>query len=318
MMKLNKRTIWRFALGLVLLSVAAVVGGSAYLLNFALAPQHRTVDEALERLYKRHAYVRPWVDSLKAAGAIHDTMVVINGTRLHASYIPASVPGNKVALLIHGYKDCNAMMLHVGYIYYHNGYNLLLPDLYAHGQSEGNHIRMGWLDRLDVMKWMDIANEKFRGDSAATQMVVHGISMGAATAMCVSGMPQPAYVKCYVADCGYTSVHDEFKHELKAMYGLPAFPILNVASLMCEAKYGWNFEEASPVEQVKHCHLPMLVIHGTADDFVPTSMARPIYEAKPQPKALYLAEGSAHALSLADHREAYTRQVTEFTGRYIK
>ena len=94
--------------------LVVVLAGSAYLLNFALSPQHRSVDEALARLYKHHAYVRPWVDSLKAVSAIHDTMVVINGTRLHAAYIPAPRTSHKVAFLIHGYKDCYAMMLHVG------------------------------------------------------------------------------------------------------------------------------------------------------------------------------------------------------------
>ena len=318
MIRFRIRKIWTWALSLMVVLLVVVLAGSAYLLNFALSPQHRSVDEALARLYKHHAYVRPWVDSLKAVSAIHDTMVVINGTRLHAAYIPAPRTSHKVAFLIHGYKDCYAMMLHVGYIYHHLGYNLFLPDLYAHGESEGNHIRMGWLDRLDVMQWAHIANAKFRGDSTSTQMVVHGISMGAATAMCLSGMPQPPFVKCYVEDCGFTSVHDEFEHELKQMYGLPAFPILNVGSAMCKMKYGWNFEEASPIQQVKKSHLPMLVIHGTADDFVPTWMAQPIYDAKPSPKQIYMAPGSAHARSLADHREAYTRIITQFTHTYIK
>lgn len=302
----------------VTLLAVALVGGSAYLLHFALTPYKRTQAEALNRLYKHSAYLRPWVDSLKTAGVMHDTVAEINGARLNAMYIYSPTRTNRVAVLIHGYKDCNAMMLQVGYIYWHLGYNLLLPDLYAHGKSEGDHIRMGWLDRLDVMKWMEIANEKFRADSASTQMVVHGISMGAATAMCVSGEKLPAYVKCFVEDCGYTSVHDEFAHELKDMFGLPSFPLLNIASVMCEWKYGWNFEEASPLSQVKKCHLPMLVIHGTDDDFVPTSMARPIYDAKPQPKQLYMAQGSAHARSLADHRDEYTRRVRQFTERYIK
>ncbi|MDY5901975.1 MAG: alpha/beta hydrolase, partial [Sodaliphilus sp.] len=83
-------------------------------------------------------------------------------------------------------------------------------------------------------------------------------------------------------------------------------------------KYGWDFEEASPLNQVKKCRLPMLVIHGTNDDFVPTAMAQPIYDAKPQPKALYMAQGSAHARSLSDHRQEYTAKVRQFTEKYIK
>lgn len=312
-----KKKLYITASVVVLLVAATLVGGSLYLLNFALTPYHRSEAEALERLYRHSPYLRPWVDSLSASGAMHDTTVEINGSRLNAMYICSPVRTNRVAVLIHGYKDCNAMMLQVGYIYYHMGYNLLLPDLYAHGKSAGDHIRMGWLDRLDVMKWMDIADKKFRADSSSTQMVVHGISMGAATTMCISGERVPPYVKCFVEDCGYTSVHDEFEHELKDMFGLPPFPLLNMASAMCEWRYGWNFEEASPLEQVKKCRLPMLVIHGTSDDFVPTWMARPIYEAKPQPKELYMAEGSAHARSLSDHRQQYTQVVKWFVSRYI-
>ncbi len=66
---------------------------------------------------------------------------------------------------------------------------------------------MGWKDRFDVLRWMDIANDIFGGD---TRMVVHGISMGAATTMMVSGEEQQPYVKCFVEDCGYTSVRDQF------------------------------------------------------------------------------------------------------------
>ena len=76
-------------------------------------------------------------------------------------------------------------MLMIGYLYNHDlRYNVLLPDLHYHGRSEGRAIRMGWLDRLDVLRWMEAADTLFGGN---TQMVVHGISMGAATTMMVAG-----------------------------------------------------------------------------------------------------------------------------------
>lgn len=75
----------------------------------------------------------------------------------------------------------------IGYLYNHDlGYNILLPDLHYHGQSEGRAIRMGWLDRFDLLHWMEVADGIFGGD---TRMVVHGISMGAATTMMASGEP---------------------------------------------------------------------------------------------------------------------------------
>lgn len=103
---------------------------------------------------------------------------------------------------------------------------------------------------------MNITNSIF-GDS--TQMVVHGISMGGATTMMVSGEEQQPFVKCFVEDCGYTSVWDEFSHELKSSFGLPPFPLMYTTSWLCEKKYGWNFKEASSLKQVAKCQLPDVV-----------------------------------------------------------
>ena len=155
-------------------------------------------------------------------------------------------------MVVHGYQVRSEGMLHIAYLYNHDmGYNVLLPDLYGHGESEGDHIQMGWKDRWDVIRWSEIANEIFRvkgeGQRAKgedrraknTRQVIHGISMGAATTMAVSGEKTPDYVKCFVEDCGYTSVWDEFSAQLKDQFGLPAFPLMNSSSALCQHRYGW-------------------------------------------------------------------------------
>lgn len=288
------------------------------MVNYALNADHLNEKEAFQSLFEYHPDTRPWVDSLKAAGAFRDTFAVINGHRLHATLVNAPRPTNKVAVLIHGYKNSWVMMLAYGHIYHEQlGYNLLLPDLYGHGRSEGDHINMGWLDRKDVIDWLPIADAAFKGDSTATQMVLHGVSMGAATVMAMSGEELPPDVKCIVEDCGYTGVFDQFKHNLKDEFGLPSFPLLNAASLVCRMKYDWSFSEASMLEQVRKCRLPMLFIHGNNDDFVPTAMVNDLYAAKPQPKECYMGKGSAHAMTLSDHRDEYASTVVNFCNRYI-
>ena len=183
----------------------------------------------------------------------------------------------------------------IGYLYNKKlDFNILLPDLRDTGLSGGNAIQMGWLDRKDVTQWMEVANRIY-GDS--TSMVVHGISMGAATTMMVSGEPQPDYVKCFVEDCGYTSVWDQFSKELKAQFGLPQFPLMYTADWLCQLEYRWGFKEASALKQVARCHLPMFFIHGDKDDYVPTWMVYKLYEAKPQPKALWIVPEADHAHS---------------------
>lgn len=296
---------------------AACISGSMYLLHFALSSQRKTQREYI--IHLRHhspAVAIKWLSTVCKEKALRDTFAVVNGHRMHALYINAPKPTPKTAVLVHGYKDCSIDMLHIAYIYNGvMGYNVLLPDLYGHGKSEGDHINMGWLDRLDVMRWMDIANRKWGGN---TQMVVHGISMGAATTMCVSGEKLPAYVKCFVEDCGYTSVSDEFAKQIKDQFNLPPFPLINVASGICKMRYGWSFDEASPLKQVAKCKLPMLLIHGNKDDFVPYSMLMPLFKAKPRPKEIYIARGSRHARAFRDHPDEYIAKVRGFVEQYIK
>ena len=308
---------------ITLLAIAALlVGAGYYMLGYALKPEgletrSRDIPGSYTYLYEDYPELQPWVDSLRTANALRDTLVRSErGEHLHALYVRAARPTDRTAVIVHGYTDNAVRMLPIGYLYSRQlGYNILLPDLHAHGLSEGDAVQMGWLDRLDILQWMDTANRLF-GDS--TRMVVHGISMGAATTMMVSGETLPPYVKCFVEDCGYTSVWDEFRGELKNQFGLPAFPLLDVASWLCGLKYDWTFREASALEQVKRCALPMLFIHGDADTFVPTWMVHPLYEAKPGPKELWLVPGAAHAVSYKENKAEYTCRVQDFVSKYIR
>lgn len=313
------KKLFRALLVALAVVVVAVAGGSLYLLSYSLRPE-RTIraknTASYEYMYAEYPFLRPWVDSLERAGALHDTVIRrADGVRLHALYAAAPHSTDRTAVIVHGYTDNAVRMLMIGYLYNHDlGYNILLPDLCYHGRSEGCAIQMGWKDRLDVLRWTEIADSLFGGH---TRQVVHGISMGAATTMMLSGEELPSCVKCFVEDCGYTSVRDQFAKELRGQFGLPAFPLLDVASWLCGLKYGWTFGEASSLKQVARCDRPMFFIHGDADDYVPTAMVYPLYEAKPGEKELWVVPGAAHALSYRDNRAEYTRRVGEFVGRYI-
>lgn len=315
-----KRSIRYSLAGLLIVVVATLIGGSYYMLGYSLAPQDnkgKDIPGSYEYMHDEYPFITPWLDSLQVTGALRDTSIISpEGVRLHAIYATAATPTDKTAVIVHGYTDNAVRMLMIGYLYNNDlGYNILLPDLRDNGESEGAAIQMGWKDRLDVLRWMNIANDIFGKN---TQMVVHGISMGAATTMMVSGEPQQSFVKCFVEDCGYTSVWDEFSFQLKAMFGLPEFPLMYTTSWLCRAKYGWNFREASSVEQVKKCNLPMLFIHGDADTYVPTRMVYPLYEAKSEPKELWIVPGATHAMSYRDHPQKYTERVRKFVEKYIR
>ncbi|MBP1617012.1 MAG: Alpha/beta hydrolase family protein [Bacteroidetes bacterium] len=298
-------------------SVLLIVG-SVFMLDFSLKSNVKPTDEADAYAYLfKHEYLRQWVDSLRSAHALRDTFIVASdGTKLHAMYIQSPSPHfDKSALVIHGYTNNSIRMLMIGYLYNKGmGYNVLLPDLRAHGKSEGKYIQMGWKDRLDILRWIDVVKSRF-GDS--TKVVIHGISMGAATTMMTSGAKLQGNVKCFVEDCGYTSVWDEFAYKLKKEYHLPAFPLLYTTSFYANLKLGWNFKEASPLDQIKKCKLPMFFIHGGDDTYVPTSMVYKLYEAKKGIKRIWVIPGVTHAQAYWDHTAEYTTKVKSFVSQYI-
>ena len=311
-----------FNIGIVsvlILILLGSIGGGFYMIDYALRPANENIDQeaTMEYMCKSYPQIRPWLDSLKHHDVLCDTFITApDGVKMHAYYVHASKPTSKTAVIVHGYTDCAVRMFHIGYLYNHSlDYNIIVPDLRFSGLTEGEAIQMGWLDRKDVMQWIDLAPAIF-GDSIQT--VVHGISMGAATTMMTSGESLPPYVKCFVEDCGYTSVWDQFEKELKEQFGLPAFPLLHVSSWICQLKLGWNFQEASAVKQVAKCKLPMFFIHGDADKYVPTYMVHKVFAAKSEPKDLWIVPNTEHAVAYQNFPEEYTVRVRKFVGEYIK
>lgn len=322
-----KKKITISVVAILLLLAAGFVGGSFYLLHYALAPKPgRThVAEKYRSMYKDYPDMRPWIDSLRRAKALrHAYITTPEGLRLHALYVPNPRANGRTAIVVHGYTDSSIGMLPLSRIYSrYMGYNILLPDLPAHGLSQGDHIQMGWADRLAVIQWLPVAERLFRVPGHKSQMVVHGVSMGAATTMNVSGEKCPPYVRCFVEDCGYTSAWDEFAYKLKDQFHLPAFPLLYGASALCKIKYGWSFKEASPLKQLARRHTPMMFIHGTNDNYVPSPMVLPLYNANEKdPRGrfneIWITKGCAHANSYHDYPEEYARRVKAFVTQYVK
>ena len=315
---MKKKTLLGIGISIVILA-AILWAASIFMLNFSLSPKHegKDLEGSWNYMFENYPELKTWKDSLDQTNALKDTFIYApDKARLHAYYIAASTPTSKTAVIVHGYTDNAIRMMMIGYLYNRSlGYNILLPDLRNSGLSGGEAFQMGWLDRKDVLQWMDVAHHIY-GDS--TQMVVHGISMGGATTMMVSGEELPDYVKCFIDDCGYTSVWDQFKKELKEDFGLPAFPLMHTTSLLCDWVYDWNFREASALEQVKKCHLPMLFIHGEKDEYVPTRMVYELYNAKTEPKELWVVPNADHATSYKLNKEIYTQKVKQFIDKYIQ
>ncbi len=310
-----------FTAAAIALAAVALSGCAAgkFMSSFALQPTPHGIDD-IERTRHKADSLLPgstaWYDSLKALDILKDT--VITGYRdfkVHACYVPAADPANAqgTAIVVHGYGDNHFVFLYLVRMYRDDfNYNVLFPDLQYHGYSEGDHIQMGWYDRFDIEKWIPVAHDIFKDDF----MVLHGVSMGGATVMMTSGDPLPDYVKCFVEDCGYSSVIMQFNNNRRQSFWFIPPDVLQSASLVTKKRHGWGFWEASSLKQLAKCDKPMLFIHGDADDFVPFSHLKRNYDAKKNGyKEMWVTPGARHAESFAKYPVEYKQHVSDFLAK---
>ncbi|MGM8365773.1 alpha/beta hydrolase [Virgibacillus sp. W0181] len=238
-----------------------------------------------------------------------------DGLTLQGYYLEAEVPTNKTVVFTHGYLGRGSDMGLYGQYYYEElGYNVFYADMRGHGKSEGDYIGFGWHDRLDLIDWLDVIIEKRGQDS---ELVMHGLSMGAATVLMASGEKLPDHVKAIVADSPYTSVYDLFAYQMKRMYHLPAFPILPSTSIVTKVRAGYSLTEASALDQVKKAEVPILYIHGNEDSFVPTNMAQTLYENTKSEKEIITIDGAGHGEGFVLNKEKYVNALSGFLEKYI-
>lgn len=237
--------------------------------------------------------------------------------RLHGYFIPAPQPGEtRTVVLFHGYS-VRALQMADYALYWRDtfGFNVLMPDARAHGLSQGRIAGMSWPERKDCQLWLNFLRERL-GPTAT--FALHGISMGGSTVLTAAG-EEPQDIKILIEDCGYSSVYEEFKHQLQRRLYLPSWPLLPFVSLLCKGFAGYTFKEASPIGMAKKIQLPILVIHGQADTFVPCAMGQQIYDALPSPdKELVLVPDAGHIESFAkDQTGAIRARIAQMVQQYM-
>ena len=252
--------------------------------------------------------IENWIDMTRTLPHQHFSITSHDGLTLRARYYECQA-GGPIEILFHGYRG-NAERDMSGGVErcFAMGRNALIVDHRASGKSDGHVITFGIRERKDCLQWIDFVIEHFGED---TKIIITGISMGAATVMMALGEELPKNVVCALADCGYTSPREIIRKVIRDMK-IPAFllyPFVRLGALW----FGhFDLEETSPMEAVKRARVPLILIHGEADDFVPCDMSRRLYEACASQKKFVGIPDAAHGLAFPVNKEAYLRALADF------
>ena len=235
-----------------------------------------------------------------------------DGLTLHARYYHRN-EGAPLAIGLHGYRSTSIRdFCGGGPLALDMGHNLLLIDQRAHGKSEGHAITFGVNERRDCLSWINWACERFGNN---TPIMLYGVSMGAATVLMVSGMDLPDNVRLGIADCPYSSPVAIISKVARDMH-YPARLMYPFVWLGARIFGGFNIAEMTAARAVANAKIPLMIIHGEGDDFVPSSMSDEAVTANPK-ITKYTFPDAGHALSYMYDTERYQRLVREFISKNI-
>ena len=221
--------------------------------------------------------------------------------------------GAPVKIIFHGYRSIALRDAAGGFGMARKlGMNVLAVDQRAHGNSEGHIITFGIWERRDCLSWIKYVNDRFGKE---TPIILSGLSMGAATVIMAAALPLPENVQCILADSPYSAPDEIIKKVCKDRKIPPAlaYPFIRLAARLLG---GFNLEQCSAISAAEVSPVPILLLHGNDDRFVPCSMSERINKTCGKATTLVTFQGAGHGLSYIVDPVGYEKAVFEFLKQF--
>ena len=307
-----------FYLILLFIIIAVVFGISYYAFRLTfLAPPHLDANHYyvpdFDQFDAVHEGIKKSVARMAARPYESINITSFDGSKLFARYYHVADDA-PVHIMFHGYKsssilDCSG----VSHFACQLGHNAIVVDQRSHGQSEGTVITFGVKERKDCLAWIEYAMKRFGND---VPIMLFGLSMGAATVLMVNDLKLPKNVKGIIADCPYSSPKEIIMKVAKEMH-FPPHVMLPFVWLGGRIFGHFNLFESSAIEAIKTSELPILILHGNADELVPCDMSQHMLLSGAKDIRLELFEGAGHGLSYIILPDKYEKTVVEFIQKCL-
>lgn len=199
----------------------------------------------------------------------------------------------------------------VGLSLIRQGYPVIMIDERAHWRSEGHTITFGMRERFDVLSWVKYACKRFGNDCP---IYLHGISMGGGTVLMASGQQLPDNIKGIIADCPFNDPEKIIRHVCKLVNLKPdlCWPFIKISALI----FGrFNINKTTAAKEAKNATVPIMIVHGEGDDFVPASMSGEVQKANPDLIEYHLIAEAGHGLAYYYDPQQYETLMNDFINK---
>lgn len=234
--------------------------------------------------------------------------------QLAAYFYPQEKVCNKTVVLTHGFGvDHNSLNI-FGQLFYKLGFNVLMPDNRASGQSDGKYMTFGFFEKNDLNKWIKKLNKTIPDQ----EVLLFGASMGAATELQAVTIELPDNVVAIIEDSSYTSALEIIKIHAAKKVGQLANFVVPMLSFYAKQRFGFDYKEVSALEALKQTDLPIMFVVGGEDNVVPPYMGQKLYDSYTGSKVLYENPQGIHIRSYNQNPEEYEQKINSFLKDYFK
>jgi len=287
---------------MVFLSAVLLIIGPAMLLQ----PHRRTID-----YYRRTTSILHPSDLSLPYEELQ--LKTAEGIMLSCWLIPAGENARGTVIFLHGVSECKIVGLPITQRLHAVGFNVFLYDSRRHGESGGSVCTYGFYEKLDVPTIINYLES--RQDLTLGRIGLMGSSMGAAVAIQVAALD--ARVAAIVAESGFASLRKVYDEYQKRMIKIPWHYLRNLVIKRSEQMAHFKASLVSPVEAVKQVHVPLLIMHGTADNKIPSSASELVFRNAHEPKELWLIPGARHNDMVEKGGKAYFDRIVSFFERTL-
>ena len=235
-----------------------------------------------------------------------------DGTPLVGHWVSVENP-KRVIIAMHGWRSVwHRDFGIIADFFAENGCSVLYAEQRGQGDSGGEYIGFGLTERYDCLDWINWVNEN---SETSLPIYLCGVSMGASTVLMAAGLPLPDNVRGIVADCGYTSAVDIWKHVARKAhisYGMCGKP----AGRLAKKRLKMAVDAETCPQALSRSKTPVLFIHGTDDKFVPVEMTYENFKACASPKRLLIVPGAEHGMSYLVNQKGYESAIQSFWAEF--
>lgn len=274
-------------------------------------------DDASAKREAELAAAREWFEIVRPSFEAVD-MLASDGCRLVGHELAIAAPSHNWLVYAPGFGGTWKSGLAVAHRFAQAGYNLLLVDMRAQGESGGVLTGYGHAERRDLVEWCRLVVER----DADARIVLLGESMGASAAVeAAAERDMPSQVKAVVSDSAYADLWNEAIYMLsRGVNGksISPHPVLDIARVVFRGdKCGFDLADANAEQAAKGAKVPLLIVHGSDDFMVPPYSARRLAEAAASEHELFKVEGAGHCCASLVDPEAYFSAVLGFAQKHL-